>query len=632
MNSKLIYEIAKQKGLINVLVENTGGGNKYLKAVEEIFGLSGVKRIPQGRGAVSTLGGGRIDVIRDIYESFPAKPKFVDNTTTPPREREISLDEFAAEMKKNSSDPTRLVKEAEAKRFVEHIEKEIFTNSTYTKSIGGEPPLADVIIDAMFNAKGTSIEVRAKYATLRYYAEEGDQAGMLRTKKDLQTGCSGGCLPDSWIKYAESKYVKQVENEIVDEPGFFKKFAQGIKAAGGDAKWGKSYVDSIPVDKTNELMTRFFAIARAIQNSLETPGGKYDFTNEIFEMNEIATQIAKIKDENLKNLWVQWRDQMPDFMQQRIKDPANDDLFIKYVRFFEENSGYYKATSDAPVLGRPEYRITRIRAFLRVFNDPEVSGFGAQLKRGLYRAGRFLLLGDFRTYREIKQIRKTLKGSKTREIAYIATERAISYLIYYPIAMSFFNTVFDFTFSRFGYKEKEIDDPQNPGKKIKVKVPNFDMGGLADPEQFFKNEKAGAEAFFDVWLDNMIGEFSMTGEHVAGGKFISPLIATASKLTFDYHKAKKFNITPDNTDQPPPPPPPTDTTGNANRLWEPIKAEISRNTGVSQDTLDQLIRSGNLNPGDREILIKLKDKIDSLRQTGVWQKTDEVLKVDDINF
>ena len=501
MNRNLITEINNQRKLMGLL--NEGVTTKFVEGLKSIFrfGEAETTNISLFRSLFSSMDSSVISELEQLgIRDFDTMV------------RDIKLPYRTG----GQLNPAKKISDAMAEKIVSAMEGVIFKDKKFST-------LGDAVVDAFFDLKGANQITKQKYYQLVGYAVNGQQDLMLALKKELAP-----YIDETFLNFATAKYVKKVVDDVADEPSFWKKFTSGLSAGNSLSNpfglFKRSYVNSLPSKETDSLFTEFFALARSIQEKMSVAGGDYVFDAEIQKLNEIGYKISRIRQKNLKNLWEKWRNEIPDYLKKEIETTggAESELYIKYVKYYESITG--RATGDTAagtVLARPDYILSRIGAFKKLLRNPEVKGIGAKISDKVQRIFNALFLGDFRTFKEMGEIYNLLGRSKARTAGFIVTERLYSYFLYFPIGYGFIQTWLDLWEKDGGYKmgpdgkTPVLDKNGNP-------IPNRNIWG-ADGKKFLRDNQEGVKAFFEVWMQNIIGEYGFSGENFVKGRFISPL-------------------------------------------------------------------------------------------------------------
>lgn len=503
MNKNLITELNHQRKLMGLL--NEGIVNSFVEGMKNVIKI-GVKE------------GVEISVFRSVYNSMDgAVISKLENLGIK------NFDEMAQDLKLPKKvggqlNPAKIITDAVAEEIAKGFERVIFKDKRFNK-------LGDLVVESFFDMRKADIQTRQKYYQLVGFAVNGQRDAMLEMKKLLANN-----IDPLFLDFATSKYVAKVVNDVADEPGFWKQFISGIASGNGlsspIALFKRSYTTSVPSKETDQLFTEFFALTRSIEEKMATAGGDYVFDQEIQRMNEILYKISRIRKENLKNLWEKWRGNVPDYMRTEIEKTggAESELYIKYVKYFESLTGRETGSNEAgKILARPDYLISRLNAFKKIFTAPAKGEktIGQRMGTVMQRVFNGAFLGDFRTYKEIGEMYKILGRSKARMAGVMVAERAWSYFLYFPVGYGFIKTWLDLWEKDGGYKMDK--DGVTPLKdKNGNLIPNRNIWG-ADGKKFIRDNQVGIKAFMEVWGQNVWAEYKFSGESVGNGRFISPI-------------------------------------------------------------------------------------------------------------
>jgi hypothetical protein len=529
MNRNLITQITNQRKLMGLL--NEGVTTRFVEGLKSIFRF----------GEAETT---NISLFRSLFNSM-------DSSVISELEQ-LGIRDFDTMVRDiklpyrtgGQLNPAKKISDAMAEKIVNAMEGVIFKDKKFGT-------LGDAVVDAFFDLKGANAITKQKYYQLVGYAANGQQEMMLALRKQLEP-----FIDKTFLDFATSKYVAQVVDNVADEPGFWKKFIGGLGSGNSlsspFALFKRSYVTSLPSKETDELFTEFFALAKSIENKMATNSGDYVFDQEIQKMNEILAKIARIRQQNLKNLWEKWRDNVPAFMKTEIEKTggAESELYIKYVKYFESVTGRETGSNKVgEVLGRPDYLMSRIKAFKKIFIAPAKGekSVGQRMGTVLLRVFNGAFLGDFRTYKEIGEAYKILGRSNARIAGLMVAERAWSYFLYFPVFYGFLQTWLDLWEKDGGYKMSPdgktpvLDKNGNP-------IPNRNIWG-GDGKKFIRENEEGIKAFMEVWGQNIWAEYQFSSESVVRGRFISPVGSEIIShfLTRPDYGSKAVNITKEKT-------------------------------------------------------------------------------------
>lgn len=599
MKIQVLQEIKKQKELIGYLTE--GVYKKFTDAISTIVRI-GTNNMTDP------------SVFRNLFDELPIRAELNSKNIN-------SLDDLFEDVRRpftkgGQPNPEKILDEAIAQRIFTDIEKTMFGNKKWD-------PLADLIISQIFTTRNISPQNIQFFNQLLQYAVKGDATNFYKLKGKLKQ-----YFDDFFLTFAERKLVKKDIEEFTDEASWWEKILKpAIDLGTGVATLLKNSYGIAKAKSAAELeqkMARMITLMKSIEAKSTTIGSSIDIDKEVSELNRIASEIGQIKKHRLEVLWSQWKDEVPEVVKRKINQTnvADDPIYLKYVRYFES------ITKNDAIVEKPTYMISRLNAFFRTFSlkNPEKLPLRARFHRLAERSLNGFLLGDFRTYREMGRIYESLDNSVMQTVGYMGMERVLAHTVYYPMLWAFYKTIMGYYEKEGGYEmEPIIQNGKQVGFKYKLdssgkKIPKRDMWwaegdkflGDAEDAKYFGSvflDYAGEE-LFKPWKELHDGQFwkSFTKFVVPGGERIFESFMEMKNVRSDQQKIQWDK--------------------ERQRLEEQrIQAERAQ-----QDSIRRARTIDSLNTVAKEKLDQLQRKADSATGKGVFEKIQQVIDTNDINF
>lgn len=612
MKRTLNEELLKQIKLIKFLNEDLAPTGVRTKFVEALKGMVVAAKAVGGDAAISQM--------RNVYRGLPADIQTILNG-----KNIRNLDELSADLNKpykvgGQTNPAKLVDDDLAERIVLSFEKQIFETD-------GNELLGDAIIDNFFTLKGISSDNVGFFKQLISFAKNGNDVDFYKLKQKLVP-----YFDDFYLKYAQRKLTKKIVDEVTDEPTWFEKhFKKMFDVVSGTlfalkGTFTRGYVTAAKESEYEQLMSRFMTLLDVIETKRNTPGMSANIDKEVVELNEIAAKISMVEKRNLEVLWSQWRDQLPPFVKSKMNasDISNDELFIKYVKYFEG------ATGKGEVYAKPKYIVSRLQAFLKMLTPPPKGsgiGFGRVVANFMERFLRGIFAGSFRTFKEVEDAYEILGKNKFKYGGFVAFERLMSYFVYLPIFYASVKTALSKWEDSYGYEMEP--DPSDPnGVKVRLKR---DKDGNAIPKvniwfgngQDYIGETEGAMAFLEVQWMNMRRQWGMAvGEDKKGWEKFLRAGGAVSPIGSDiiYNIVTAENVRSNKVDD-----------ENVKRLQEEAKRKQKQWEADSRAAA-QKIKNEKIRQQVQDSLNVIKQKADSIMGIGEYERVKRIVSSDSLNY